>query len=297
MQNPVNLIDPTGMFSDPPGDGTDPPGEAGEIFSPNIPNCNHYTRRSSSGSGGADAPLTNSEQVNAVISRIGKQHPDSAIYLLVQSNTSEGHDRQLANTPNQLSYDLYQIQEGKDLTKGSIAITVKHGKGNITGGIIETMYTKEVEASFSLFFKGAGNIGGSDELVERSMSQIPIISSILNGSNQSVVISSHSILGTNEIIDPSKVKGRGLINGVVRYVTSEEFGQNRNTTVINALISAGAIKSLLIRGGVSIYTRNDSDAKNGTFIDFKFTVPILRDATRMNYSGTINLNKGKLQIY
>ena len=32
MQNPVNMVDPTGMFSDPPG-------EAEELFAPDMPSC------------------------------------------------------------------------------------------------------------------------------------------------------------------------------------------------------------------------------------------------------------------
>jgi|688.fasta_scaffold02656_6 RHS repeat-associated protein len=264
MQNPINLIDPTGMEAE--GD-----------------------------------PHTNSQQVNSEIDKILKEHPNAPIYLLVQSDTGEGRDRQKARGGN-IGYDVYTIQDQSnnpdtDYTNGSFFVTVQHGKGLITGGNIETSSTNEINASFSLSFVGAQGVGGADQLTDNSTRQISSIVAILNSTNQNVSISSNSILTGDSVGDPNTTQARGLMNGTVGSHNVVTFGNTRIDTVINSLMNAGANMSGISRGSVNIFSNIDINRRDGTFIDFRFSSPILQNANWQNSSGTINLNKGKLQIF
>lgn len=265
FSNPIKFIDPTGMSPSDPSDPTDPP--------------------------------TNSQQVNSQIAKIRAEHPDSPIYLMVQTDTGEGRDREEARNPNNLSYDLYKIQEGSDYSNGSYIVSVRHGEKVITGGIVETIHTKEIEASFSLTFKGNGKVGGADELTTDSQDKIPLISEIINGTGQSATISSHTVITGDKPFDPSTVMANGLMNGNVGKVNVQEFGMNRINTIINSLSSAGTNNNLLTRGEAHIYNSGSSNRRDGTFLDFRFSSPALRNANRRTHSGTINLNKGKFQIF
>ena len=250
---------------------------------------------------GPDDPPTNSQQVNSEISKIKAENPNAPIYLLVQSDTGEGRDRELAKNKENLSYDLYTIQDQTnnketDYSKGSFVITVRHGENSITGGLIDTQHTDEINVSFGLSFVGTGKEGGADNLDAKSLQNLPSIVSILNNNDQSITISSNTILGTNKPINADTATGTGLMNGSVGNYNLKQFGNKRINVVINSLINAGADNTKISSGTPNVYNRVDPARSDGTFINFRFSNSVFLNATNRG-SGTVNINKGKLQIF
>ncbi len=242
-------------------------------------------------------PPTNSVQINSQIQAIRDQYPDAPIYLMVQSGTDEAQARERAGSPSTLSYDRYTIQEGSDYSNGSFIVSLRHGENKITGSIISTSNVNEVERSFALTFQGAEGVGGADQLTSSSASNLPVIAGIINDLNQNISVTSGIIIKTDKPINPSTVTGRGLLNGKVGSVNGLEFGEARISTVLNGLIASGANPNLLDRGLPNVFNQTDPNRRSGTFIDFSFSSPVLRNSVKQSSSGTIQLNKGKFQIY